>query len=125
MSKNKQRGTLFEVMVLKFLKKMLPFMDLDRMPLKGSKDEGDIRGFTIRGLKCVIECKNQRRMELAKWADEAEEEMNNANAAFWFVAFKRRGCGEARMGKTYVLTDLENLAALAAGSRELMGGEEE
>lgn len=121
MSKEKAKGTLFEVMVLKFLKKMLPYMDLDRMPLKGKKDEGDIRGFKIRGLKCVVECKNCRRIELAEWADEAEEEMRNADAEFWFVVFKRRGCGEGNMGRTYVLTDLENLAAIAAGSRAMCG----
>lgn len=121
MSKEKAKGSLFEVMVLNYLKKMLPFMDLDRMPPKGNKDEGDIRGFRIRGLRCVLECKNHRRMELAEWCEEAEDEMNNANAEFWFVVFKRRGCGEKNMGKTYVLTDLENLAAIAAGSRAMCG----
>lgn len=121
MSKQKRKGTLFEVMVLNFLKLMLPFLDLDRMPLRGSKDEGDIRGFKIHGIRCVIECKNCREYKLSEWAEEAEEEMNNADAGFWFVVFKRRGIGEKNMGKTYVLTDLDNLTAIAAGSRELRG----
>ena len=121
MSKEKQKGTSFEVMVLNYLKKMLPFMDLDRMPLKGSKDEGDIRGFKVRGLRCVLECKNCKSYKLSEWADEAEEEMGNADADFWFVVFKRKRCGDKTMGKNFVLTDLETLAALAAGSRELCG----
>lgn len=121
MSKSKEKGTWLESKVRDYLREKLPFMDIDRMPLKGSKDEGDIKGFTIRGLKCVLECKNRVKLSLSEWMDEAEEEMANADAEFAFVVFKRKGVGERNIGKTYVLTTLENLAAIAAGSRELMG----
>lgn len=121
MSKQRQKGTTFETQVVKYLRSMLPGDDIDRTPMKGAKDEGDIKGFKIRGLRCVLECKNHRRMELSEWMDEAEDERLNADAEFGFVVIKRKGCGEARMGETYVLTTLENLAAISAGSRDLCG----
>lgn len=124
MSKQRSKGTRFESQVVEYLSRMLPFLDITRAPMKGAKDEGDIRGLTIRGLKCVIECKNHNRLELSAWMDEAERECANADAAFPFVVFKRRGYGDANMGGTYVLTTLETLAALSAGSHELMGGDE-
>jgi hypothetical protein len=120
-SRQKEKGTAFETQVVRYLRVMLPWMDIDRAPLKGAKDEGDVKGLTIRGLKCVVECKNHRRMELSEWMDEAEEEMSNADAEFAFVAIKRKGYGDTKIGGTYVLTTLENLAAIAAGSRELCG----
>lgn len=123
MGRSKDKGTKFETQVLRYLCEQLPFMDMDRMPLKGGKDEGDIRGFSIRGKKCVIECKNHNRLELAAWIDEVEAERGNADAEYAFVVFKRRGCGERNMGGTYVLTTLDDLTALAAGSRELRGRE--
>lgn len=124
MSRQRSKGTRFESQVVEYLSRMLPFLDITRAPMKGAKDEGDIRGFTIYGLKCVLECKNHNRLELSAWIDEAERERGNADADFSFVIFKRRGYGDANMGGTYVLATLETLAALSAGSRELLGGDE-
>ena len=123
MSKQRDKGTKLESQVVKYLRSKLPFQEIERKALSGSKDQGDIRGFRIRGLKCVIECKNCKKFELSKWMDEAEEERANADAEFAFVVFKRPGKGEAQMGETFVLTTLEDLAAIAYGSRELMEGD--
>ena len=124
MSRQREKGTAFETQVVRYLRAMLPTMDIDRAPMKGANDEGDVKGLTIRGLKCVVECKNRRKVELSEWMDEAEAERANADAEFAFVAFKRRGYGDTRIGGTYVLTTLENLAAIAAGSRDLTGADE-
>lgn len=118
MSKEKRKGTSFETQVVEYLREKTGG-DIDRMPLHGTKDRGDVSGFRIRGQRVVLECKNRQRLELSQWLDEAEEERGNDDAEYAFVVFKRKGKGEARMGETYVLCTLENLAALANGSREV------
>ena len=52
--------------------------------------------------------KNHRRMELAEWLEEAETEKGNADAVFGFVAHKRRGFGDAKIGGTYVAMTLDD-----------------
>ena len=120
MSKNKQKGTAFEVQVADYLSHVLGDDRIERRTLGGANDRGDIAGCSIRGGRVVIECKNCKRAELAQWMDEAEVERGNDDAEFAFVVHKRKGCGAANMGRTYATTDLETLAALMAGRRGLL-----
>lgn len=122
MSAAKDKGTRFEREVADYMAARLG-ADVDRDVLRGSADTGDIRGFTLRGKACVVECKNHRRAELSAWVDEAERERGNADAEFAFVVHKRKGRGKANMGDTYVTCTLDNLLAVAAGSRALLEGE--
>ena len=122
MSKQKTKGSAFEKLVADFLARALGDDRIERRTVQGANDRGDIAGFRIHGKRAVIECKNCVRLELAKWMDEAETERCNDDADFAFVVFKRKGCGEKSIGRTYVLTDLETLAALSAGSRDLLEG---
>jgi hypothetical protein len=59
-------------------------------------------------------------MELPKWLKEAETERGNADAEFGVVVHKRKGVGEKTFGDTYVTMTLETLAAMIAGSHELL-----
>lgn len=120
MSKSKQKGTAFEVQVADYLSCVLGDDRIERRTLGGANDRGDIAGCSIRGGRVVIECKNCKRSELAKWMDEAEMERGNDGAEFAFVVHKRKGCGAANMGRTYATTDLETLAALMVGRRDLL-----
>lgn len=122
MSRSKEKGSWLETVVSKYLAAALGDDRIERRVTEGAKDRGDIAGFRIHGKRVVLECKNCVRLELSKWADEAETERCNDDADFAFVVFKRKGCGEKNIGKTYVLTDLETLAALGAGSRDLLEG---
>lgn len=108
MGKMTAKGTSFERMFADYVK-VATGLPVDRRVKHGSKDEGDIAGFTIGGFDCVVECKNRRRMELAEWLDEAEAERENAEASFGIVAHKRRGCGEKSFGDTYVTMTLDTL----------------
>lgn len=74
----------------------------------------------FRGLPVVVECKNCARMELPKWLQEAETERCNADADFGVVVHKRKGIGEKTFGDTYVTMTLETLAAMIAGSHDLL-----
>ena len=124
MSKSKQKGSAFEKQVADYLVRVLGDSRIERRVTCGAKDRGDIAGVMLRGRRCVIECKNRRDTRLAEWVDEAEAERANDDAEFAFVVHKRRGCGEASMGDTYVTCTLENLAAVIAGARALLGGDD-
>ena len=122
MSKQKRKGTSFEADVVAYLRHALCDERIERRALGGINDRGDVAGVVLRGGRCVIECKNHQKMELSKWLDEAEAERGNDDAEYAFVVHKRRGCGQASMGDTYVTCTLETLAAIIAGSRSLLGG---
>ncbi len=123
MSRNKSKGTGFETDVVKYLREKLGDDRIERRALSGKNDRGDVSGIHLHGQRVVIECKNKQRMSLSEWCDEAEDERTNDGAGFAFVAHKRRGCGEKRMGETYVTCTLETLAAILAGTRELLEGD--
>jgi len=120
MSRSKAKGTAFESQVVDYMRKALGDGRIERRASNGTKDRGDVSGVYLRKRPVVIECKNKQRMELSQWLEEAEAERGNADAEWAFVVHKRRGCGEANMGKTYVTCDLETLCSVIAGGREYM-----
>lgn len=120
MSKSKQKGSSFEREVADYMAERLGDERIDRMPLHGTKDRGDIAGFRFRGLPCVVECKNAKRMELSAWLDEAEVERGNADAEYGVVVHHRKGCGKARFGENYVTMTLDTLLAMSVGGNDLL-----
>lgn len=99
MSAAKAKGTRWETSIVGFLREH-GFTWADRVPLSGHKDRGDI---TIGPGGPVTEAKNQTRLSLAEWLDEANAEAVNARAPFGVVWFHRRGKGSP--GDGYVLMD--------------------
>ena len=114
-SRQKEKGSKFEQQVVDYMRRVLGDDRIERRVAGGTNDRGDVAGVMLKGRPVVVECKNRARMELAQWLDEAEAERGNADAEFAFVVHKRRGCGEANMGRTYVTCDLETLCAVMAG----------
>ena len=87
MSAARQKGTAAETAVVRFLRAN-GYQHAERRALAGSQDRGDVAG--VGGV--VIEVKNCKRMELAAWIDEAEDEANGTEiAAVWH---KRVGRGD-------------------------------
>ena len=122
MSRQKDKGTRFETQVASYLARVLGDGRIEKRRGDGANDRGDITGVFLPGERVVIECKNKQRMELSEWVEEAERERGNDGAEFAFVVHHRRGCGDARMGETYVTCTLETLAAVLAGTRRLLEG---
>lgn len=120
MSRQKVKGTAFESMVTEYLSRVLDAPEIERRTVGGTKDRGDIAGVFFRGKRVVLECKNTVRPELPQWLREAEVERINDGAEYGFVVHKRRGCGAAQAGETYVTCTLETLAAMIAGGREFL-----
>lgn len=99
MSAGKAKGTRWESGIVTFLKEH-GFTWADRVPLSGARDRGDV---TVGPGSPVIEAKNQSRVSLAEWLDEANTEAHNAGAPFGAVWFHRRGKGSP--GDGYVVLD--------------------
>lgn len=86
MSASKAKGTKWESKIVSSLQ-AAGFVHVERRALNGATDKGDILG--IAGL--VIEAKDQSRISLAEWIDEAEAERRNAGAKYAVVWHHRRG----------------------------------
>lgn len=124
MSMQAQKGATFEQDTADYLAAALGDDRIERRVKHGTNDRGDIAGLRIHGKRVVVECKNHKRMELAEWVDEAETERGNDDADYGIVVHKRRGCGKAKFGGNYVTMTLETFAAIAAGGRDLINGQD-
>lgn len=113
MSRNKQKGTAFERLIADGLAAALNDDRIDRAPMRGTKDRGDIAGVRSPFGKVVVECKNVARLDLAGWVTEAEVERGNADAVAAVVVHKRRGKGQP--GDQYVTMTLRDFVALLGG----------
>ncbi len=109
MSKEKRKGSLFEVLTLEYLKSR--GHKVRRNPPMGIHDEGDLV-MEASGMEIVLECKNHKTMELSQWVDESFREKDNAHAAFCAVVHHRRGRGASRMGDSYVTMTLSEFSRL-------------
>lgn len=83
MSKQRKKGTLMETAVARYF-------GLDRAPLRGAKDTGDIAGMAFDGEPFVIEVKNCNEYDVGGWMRELEREMANASTDLGCVIFHRR-----------------------------------
>lgn len=105
MSKQKQKGTSFETLVVRFLRDN-GFQHAERRSLHGTADKGDITG--IPGV--VFECKNHKTLRLTEWIRETETERVNADADIGVLVVKRHGVGEA--AGQYAIVTLEDMCRL-------------
>lgn len=119
MSRQRAKGTQFESQVVDFLNARFGGeRTFHRLGMGGTNDMGDVWGLFSHGRPVVVECKNCKRPEWAEWLGEAERERGNADALASVVVIKRRGVGPRSMGRTYVLTTLEDMVAMLTGERE-------
>ena len=105
---NKIKGTRFETDVLKYLRKLGHFAD--RLALAGKADQGDIVTI-IAGQTYILECKNQKSINLPQFWREAQAEAANYAKARGlpgsppaFVIVKRRN---AAVEQAWVVQPLE------------------
>lgn len=87
----KRKGSKWESDIVKWLL-YVGRSEAKRLYGAGRQDDrGDIAAF--KGV--VLEAKNQARMELGVWSNEAERERVNDGADYGIVVAKRRGKGPA------------------------------
>jgi hypothetical protein len=110
---SKAKGTKFERLVADGFAEALSDDRIDRAPLHGGADRGDIAGLRSPFGRVVVECKAVKRLDLAGWVTEAEVERGNADAIAGVVVHKRVGRG--RFLDQYVTLTVRDFLALGWG----------
>lgn len=108
-----RKGATFEKSIADYLAIQLEDDRIERRVTNGAKDRGDIAGVRLNGHRVVIECKNQNRLNLSGWVDEAQIEAGNDDAILGAVVHKRRGT--AQPGEQYVTITVDDLITLLIG----------
>lgn len=106
MSKAKQKGTAFETAVTSYLQEN--DIDARRLPLTGSKDQGDIR--VCGQVSFTLEAKNHRAMDLSTWMNQVVIENTQAGTDFGIVVHKRPRRGD--VADSYVTMSLDTFTSL-------------
>jgi len=89
---------------------------IDRAVKRGTFDVGDIAGLRFHGHKIAVECKDTVKVELSKWAAEAEAERRNLGALSGVIIHKRYG--RTAPGQQWVTMTVDDFIALMNLSRE-------
>ena len=87
-----RKGTLFESAVLPYVNEFYP--DSVRLGKQGRFDKGDIH--MPGNSRFILELKNCKTIELAKWIAEAQVEAKNKGVPHGVIVHKRRGFGQPR-----------------------------
>lgn len=104
MNKSKAKGTAWESAVVEYLRAHgQPYAE--RRALAGTADKGDIAG--VPGV--MVECKAEREITLAAYAEEVRVQTANAGASIGVAVVKRRNRGPA---DSYVVMSLAQFAAM-------------
>lgn len=112
MNRSKAKGTAFERSIADSLATHLDDR-IDRAPLRGSKDRGDIANIRSPFGRVVLECKSVVRLDLAGWIGEMEVERGNDDAVAGFVVVKRARKGDPL--DQYVVGTLRDFLGLGWG----------
>ena len=107
MSKSKQKGTLAETAVVKFLQAH-GFPTAERRALAGGNDLGDI----LTGPGLAWEVKNVRTYAIPAWMKETETERVNANAEHGILVIKPNGVGTSNVGDWWCVVTLQHMTEL-------------
>lgn len=113
-NRNKQKGTEFERLIANALATHLDDR-IDRAPLRGSNDRGDIANVVSPFGRVAIECKAVKKLALSEWVEEADVERGNADAIAGVVIHKRLTKGKAL--DQYVTMTVRDFLALGWGIR--------
>ena len=111
----RQAGAKFERSIADYLAAHYDDDRIDRRVKHGAKDRGDIAGMRVHGQPLVIECKNTTRLDLARWAAEAEAERGNDDALAGIVIHKRHG--KTSPAQQWVTMTLHEFLAILDGER--------
>lgn len=79
----KKRGSAVEAKVRDYLREALGQPGIDRQPLRGGRDEGDLRGLVAHGFSAIVEVKAKKDVGpslLAEYRRQTLAERENAGA---------------------------------------------
>lgn len=111
---NGQKGTSFERQTADYWRDHYDDR-IDRRVKTGPGDKGDVANLRLGEHRIVLECKNERRIDLAGWVTEAQKEAKNDGALIGIVVAKRKGKGQPE-DQYIVMTQGDFLTLLLAAS---------
>lgn len=109
----KRRGTSVESKVRDYLREALGQPGIDRQPLRGSRDQGDLSGVTLAGYSAAVEVKARRDLTaslLAEYRRQTLVERENAGADVAVLVTWRYRHGAAEAVAHMTLRDLAMVA---------------
>lgn len=112
---SKQRGTRFETAVCRHMRARLEDDRIDRAPLSGAHDRGDIWGIRAHGFRGIAECKSHKRVTpalLAEWRGQTVDERENADADFALLVVREPNLP---IGRSRVHVTVGDLCLVAPG----------
>ena len=102
---SKRKGSAWELAIAKYLVEQ-GWKFAERRLAGSTIDKGDIYGI----IGCVIEAKNEKRIDLAGYLKELEVEVANAKAATGVVMVKKRGT--TSVGDAYAVMPIKEWVKL-------------
>lgn len=112
-SPSKRRGTAVESKVRDYLREALGQPWIDRQPLRGSRDGGDLAGLSAHGFGAIVEVKAHEVVKpslLAEWRRQTLAERGNAGAGIGVLVVWRYNHPAADAAAHVTLRDLARLA---------------
>lgn len=97
---SKRKGSAWELAIAKYLVEK-GWKHAERRIAGSTIDKGDIYGI----IGCVIEAKNEKRIDLSGYLKELEVEMRNAKAETGVVMVKKKGTTD--VGQAYAVMPIE------------------
>ena len=102
---SKRKGSSWELAIAKYLVQQ-GWKHAERRIAGSTIDKGDIYGI----IGCVIEAKNEKRIDLAGYMKELEVETGNAKAATGVAIVKKRGTTD--VGEAYAVMPVKYWVSL-------------
>lgn len=89
----KKKGTSLETWTVRYLAWALQDTRIDRMPLHGGYDQGDLIGVMFHGEPVCVECKDTKQPNYRKHWRELKVEMANMDTPYGVLVQHRKGVG--------------------------------
>ena len=90
---SKSKGTSLETWTVRYLAWALQDTRIDRMPLHGNADQGDLIGVMFHGEPVCVECKDTKMPNYRKHWRELKVEMANMDTPYGVLIHHRKGVG--------------------------------
>lgn len=114
---SKSKGTSLETWTVRYLAWALQDTRIDRMPLHGNADQGDLIGIMFGGEPVCVECKDTKPPQYRRHWRELKVEMANMDARYGVLVQHRKGVGVKSirgMARQMAVFDVEMLERFLA-----------
>ena len=118
---SKNKGTSLETWTVRYLAWALQDTRIDRMPLHGNADQGDLIGVMFHGEPVCVECKDTKMPNYRKHWRELKVEMANMDTPYGVLIQHRKGVGVKSlkgMARQMAVFDIETLERFLASHME-------